>query len=514
MDQQSFREWQGYISNLGAVLQEMQKKPIIALGVAPYPRIIPALFLQNYAIYCVKNSADIDVLRAYARIYCLEERHPKIAKKCQATSYLLKNFVFQSFLKSRKQPVRLMFYQTTKPIIDALDQLGVEWIGNNPDSFSGVLTKGDFRDLTKKLSLPSIPDWRVDRDVFIQLSFKEAWNHWDRPFVVQRADIDVAGEMGTFFVRSEKDWNDMMTVLSPDTRYKQVTISPFIEGYSLSMLGCVTSYGVFTSTLHLQLIDVPESLFGQMPTGVFLGHDWTFREWPRETEAEAEKIVEVLGAHLSKSGYKGIFGIDFLYDKKEKKIFPIECNPRFTGALPMYSLMTIATGAPPMELFHIAEHLGIPVNVQFDKLNRAYKNRIPLAHIALTPKGIHTMPLNLESGIYTYDSKTHAMQFERKGAFPWDFKDTEKECLLIDSLPRLGAPVIQNVPRLCKIIFPRGIATSSFTVKPDIGQIIEGVSAALREEQEISLEQIKRPNEPLNTEDDDYESSEEDRVRY
>lgn len=167
-----------------------------------------------------------------------------------------------------------------------------------------------------------------------------------------------------------------------------------------------------------------------------------------------------------------------------------------------------------MELFHIAEHLGILMNIQFDKINRAYKNRIPLAHIALTPKGIHTMNLNLDSGIYTYDSKTHTMQFERKGAFPWDFKDTERECLLIDSLPRLGAPVIQNVPRLCKIIFPRGIATSSFTVKPDIGQIIEGVSAALREEQEVSLEQIKKPSEPPQ-EDDDYETTEEeDRVRY
>ena len=482
MDKVLFEKWRKYIPDLGEALRRMEEKNIIAVGVAPYPRIIPSVFLDHYLIYSVKDAADIDDLKKYAKILCLEEKNPKLANKVQATGYLLNNYAFQGFLKAQRYPFRLMFYQTTKKIVETLERLQLPWIGNRPESFENVVLKGDFRDLVKKLSLPSIPDWRLSRDEFLGKSFQELWDHWGRTPVVQRADFDVAGEMGTFFLKTEADWQLCHEMLSKDTRYTTVTISPFITGNSLSMLGCITRQGVLSSTLQLQLIDVPESLHGQPATGVFLGHDWGFQDWPESVERTAQDVVETVGRHLATQGFKGIFGIDFIYDTTTKEIFPIECNPRFTGALPIYSLMVIANEVPPMEFFHILTHLNLDIPFDFESVNRGLKKRRPVAHISLTPKGAYQMKFSLPAGIYSYDPVTMDIQFQRPGAFLSDFKK-DNEFMLIDSLPRIGGRIIQNVPRLCKLIFPRTIAHSSFEIDKEVGRLITALSTALRKNQ-------------------------------
>ena len=94
------------------------------------------------------------------------------------------------------------------------------------------------------------------------------------------------------------------------------------------------------------------------------------------------------------------------------------------------------------------------------------------------------MKIPLAAGIYSYDRNARTLRFERPGAFYHDFKNAN-EFMMIDSLPRLGGRVIQNVPRLCKLIFPRGIARSSFEVEPDVGEMITTLSAGLRENQAV-----------------------------
>ncbi|MEK7541956.1 MAG: hypothetical protein AAB533_03855, partial [Patescibacteria group bacterium] len=94
MNRDLFSAWQRYVPDLGNALRQMEEKTIIAVGVAPFPRIMPSLFLDRYAIYCVKDAVDIDVLRRYTTIFCLEEKHPKVAEKVHATGYLLRNYAF------------------------------------------------------------------------------------------------------------------------------------------------------------------------------------------------------------------------------------------------------------------------------------------------------------------------------------------------------------------------------------------------------------------------------------
>ncbi|MEK7541288.1 MAG: hypothetical protein AAB533_00330, partial [Patescibacteria group bacterium] len=173
----------------------------------------------------------------------------------------------------------------------------------------------------------------------------------------------------------------------------------------------------------------------------------------------------------------------------------IECNPRFTGALPVYSLMGAHQRGPTIEFFHVFSHLNIGIDFDFAAVNAAFKQRLPLAHISLTPKGVFKMRLPLAAGIYSYNRSARLLRYERPGAFYHDFKNPE-EFMIIDSLPRPGGRVIQNVPRLCKLIFPRGIARSSFAIESDVGDLITTLSAGLRKDQEV-----RAPSEAESTED-------------
>src|SRR5262249_28758688 len=159
-----------------------------------------------------------------------------------------------------------------------------------------------------------------------------------RDLVVQRSDKEVGGNEGTFFIHSPEDFSRCLSILGSDAEFQEVVITPFIKGQSTSMLGCVMPQGVLSGPLQLQLIDVPESLHGVPADGIFFGNDLGFRAWEEKIEKTAQNVIEKVGNYLAKQGYKGIFGIDFLFDEKRNEIFPIECNPRFTGSLLLYSM--------------------------------------------------------------------------------------------------------------------------------------------------------------------------------
>jgi hypothetical protein len=249
------------------------------------------------------------------------------------------------------------------------------------------------------------------------------------------------------------------------------------------MLGCVTHLGILTSALQLQLVDVPETMPGMSPSGSFNGHDWGFTDWPEDTEKQAQKIIEAVGQHLAQKGYKGIFGLDFMYDKSSQQIIPIECNPRPTGALPVQSLMIIKQGqVPPLDFFHLMSHLNIRENFDFNAINQALKQRSPLAHLSLNPTGVYSMKLNLKAGIYSYNPTQNRLHYRRPGAFPWEIHQPD-EFIIIDSVARPNQTILQTVPRFFKIIFPRSIATSSNTIQPDIGQLVSALGTALRRHQ-------------------------------
>lgn len=478
MNKALFANWQSVVPELSRVLSEMRSKKTIALSINPYVRIIPTAFLEkDYEMYCSKYSKDVDVVRRVTDVYTLEEKHPKAAKKVRSMSYLLGNYGFQGFLKSRRYPFRLMFTQITPPIEEKLKQLKYEYIGNKEEVYSEFLTKGAFRSILKKLGIPYLPDWYVSREDFVNLSFKDVYDKWGSGVVVQRADREVGGQDGTFFVSTEDEFKQTQTFLVQEEETERVLISPKIEGMSISMLGCVTHLGVITGALQSQLIDIPESLAERKPRGVFIGHDWSLGGWGPETELQAEEIVKKVGEYLATKGYKGIFGVDFMYSS-DGKLYPLECNPRPTGALPVYSLMTLHRGeVPPLEFFHMMAQMGIEAMFDPEYISMLLKKTLPVAHLGISPEDARTVPDSILPGVYSFDDEGY--RYERPGLFLADIEG-DNEFLLLDSVPRPERKVPLGTIRIFKLIFNQGIAETSHRVRPEIGALVSRIIGDLK----------------------------------
>ena len=471
-------QWSTLIPSIGKLISEIERVPIISVGITPYTRVIPAFFLKNYSVYVTRRSSDVDIMEQQVRMHVLEDRDPKLAARVHGTGYLLGSYAFQNFLKSRRGPVRLMINTAPEKSIDELRKLGYECLGNLPATTSGVAFKGDFRQLVRDRGLPSVPSKVYSRSDFLSLPFETLWSEHDGAFVVQRADKEVGGNEGTFFVHTKEQFERSVEALGRDESFASVLVTPYIAGPSVSMLGCVMSEGVLSGPLQLQLIDVPESLHGVEGDGMFFGNDLGFAPWGTEIEHQAQDVVESIGAYMRDQGYRGIFGIDFLYDEARGNIYPNECNPRFTGSVTLYSLMLLESGVPPLEFFHLLAHLGIPADFDFDAVNAALKKRIPYSHIAFSPKGIQSMEMPFLTGVYSFDPTGPSLAYKGPGMSLADIKHGN-EFLLIDTVPKMGAAIEQSAVRLFKFIFPRSIARSSYEIDASAGLLLERFSRSL-----------------------------------
>ncbi len=475
-----FAEWKRLIPDIDAVISQMEQTPILSVGITPYTRIIPSFFLKNYSIFTVKRSSDVDVMEQLFPMHVLEDRYPDVAKRVHGTGYLIGNFAFQAFLKSRRITPTLVFNTISEKTIEELEQWKIPWIGNAPETLSSVMLKGPFRELLRKLDLPSLPSKTVSREEFLASPFESLWQEFEGAFVVQRADKEVGGNDGTFFIHTSADFERCTSLLSADTRFESVLVSAFVDGYSTSALGCVMKEGILAGPVQLQLIDVSESLNGGHPAGCFFGNDMGFHPWGEHIEKTAEDVVKGIGEHLKGQGYRGIFGIDFLYDKKRDKIFPNECNPRSPGSTTLYSLMLLELGLPPLEFFHLMAQLDIASSFNFEEVNKTMKTRLPCSHIAFSPKGITSMELPLLAGIYEYDPKIPSLDYKRPGISLADIQN-EREFLIIDTVPSLHDSIEQNVPRLFKFIFKRSIAKSSYEIDAEAAFLVRRFAAILLE---------------------------------
>ena len=468
----NYKDWKYLIPDIEEVIKKMDRTPILSVGITPYTRIIPSFFLKNYSIFSVRRSSDTDIMEPQMPMYVFEDLHPDVAARVHGTGFLVVNNSFQKILKSFSTQPLLMLNTVTEKLLTDMKRLRFPWIANSPATFNDVKYKTGFRKLLKEIGLGELPTFLFSKEEFSIFSFNEIFNKLGGSFVVQRGDKEVGGNVGTFFIHTEKDLVECINVLKNENDFNEIVVSPFVEGYSTSVLGCVLEQGTLTGPLQLQLIDVPESLNGVKGNGTFLGNDLGFKDWSLDIEKKAQKIVEEIGRHLFKEGYRGIFGIDFMYDKKRDDIFAIECNPRSPGSALLYSLSLLEKKIPPLEFFHLFSHLYIKSSFDFNLVNDALKIRAPYSHISFSPKDIPQMELSLLAGVYSYDETNSNLSYIGPGLSLADLK-TKNDFLVIDTVPVPHKPIEQNVPRLFKLIFPYSIAKGTNEIEPRAAFLVD-----------------------------------------
>jgi hypothetical protein len=302
-------------------------------------------------------------------------------------------------------------------------------------------------------------------------------------FVVQLSEVRQGGGRGTFFIRSHEDCQNLRQSLGQgtwrETTIQTLFIRPFIEGTPASLALCITQQGILMSGLQRQLIDLPYCK-GLEENGVFCGHSWGGREWSESARQEAMQQGQVIGEYLADLGYRGILGIDFVIGEDDHRVYPLEINPRLTGAFPVLSQIHLKNGLIPLEAFHILEFLDIPYDIDVEELNAQYGHTMPGSHLLLfhpEKKGA-AISGDLDAGIYEHDPQSGGMTLVER-ACGFEKIKNERQFMVVDGPPGADPGATGPLFRWCRMLFSHPIADADGTLSREtmlcIKRVLDGI---------------------------------------
>jgi hypothetical protein len=437
------------------------KGNLVGVGMTAYSRIIPAEFLPSYQIIALRMTQDLAAIRKKTRVFCLEEEMGARAEEGFNSARLLSHPLTKTLLRKIPDPKYLLLYQSY-PELEALAKKEGWVLLANPASLRMQLDeRGFFRRMADALGL----DRLTAQEYPVREIHDRNYQYWSgkvgSEFVVHLPEIRQGGGKGTFFVHTFRDYRGLRAKLKGRVwrghRITRVSIEKFVEGIAVSLALCLTRHGMLFSGLQRQLIDLPHCK-GISENGVFCGHSWGDSPWSDSIKDEAKRQAKQIGSYLGRLGYKGILGIDFLVTKDGKHIYPLECNPRLTGAFPMLSQLHLQNEAIPMDVFHILEFLGTPYHMDPLFLNDRYARTVRGSHIILfrLQNEILTGGRPLLAGLYEFSPEEEAFSFKKEAIDYRDFRNNQQFILTegpLDSVCKNRA-FMDPLERMGRVLFP------------------------------------------------------------
>jgi hypothetical protein len=450
------------------------------VGLTAFSRISPTYFLDTYPIVSLRKTADLPVLRSRSQVFCLEESlEGPVQEPGFHSGNLLKHPATRACLAKLPPPRSLLVYQSY-PELESLAELEGWRLLANPAALRARLAgRRFFREMVQSLEIEGVPGAiHPLRDV-LEADYGDWCARVGPRFVMQLAEITQGGGRGTFFIRSPADYERVKGLIKEGNwrgaKLKGVLISRFVDGVPASVALCITSHGVLRSRLQRQLIDLPycDEMVEQ---GIFCGHAWgqeSWSDWVVETVARQARSI---GEFLGRLSYRGILGIDFVVSLAEHRVYPLEINPRLTGAFPMLSMLHAGRHLIPFEAFHILEFMDVDYTADVNALNEAYSRPIQGSHLLvfLKREGKAPGPASIEAGLYEMDAE--GVRFTHKGQ-AMDFSDLERDdqFILLDGPPQtMGKPFGSTDPlyRLCRLLFPGSVLDQDGSLSKKAGQAV------------------------------------------
>lgn len=409
-------------------------RPIIGIGVTAFNRVGLEKMLPNFHIVCLYDNKENGFIKKFVDIFVVKDK--KDIKIRKNTLTILKDEKTIKHISSFNKPF-LLFYNPDNKIAEVCFKHGWKIIGNFKKAIKEIGNKVFFRKLLKKLNIPLMPG---EITKLSKLDYKKLKQKYGK-VVIQLPDS--SGGRGTFFIKTQKDFDDLKKF-----KEQEVIVTKFIEGHSPSIIGCVTKYGVLCTNLQYQILDVQGCINLKSGNGLFCGHDWVSSKFPEDIEKQAYGYVEKIGNYLKKIGYKGIFGLDLLWDKKENKLYVIECNARLLGSFPPLIMIQLMNKEVPLILFHILEFLNVPYKMDFKKINKEIKKQKIGSQIILYNKigsnGINKS--SLKAGIYIFENDE--LIFKKPGH---SLQELNKDEFLITEVPFKNT-IFKPNERVCRIL--------------------------------------------------------------
>jgi len=435
---------------------------VFGVGVTAFMRFFAGLFLDNYKIITFKDSKDNKVLQKYAdEIFILKQKKPSLKLDFTNTNNILRNKTVQNYIKAHKGRKYLFLYKADKNIAKAIKGLGVKIIANSGRLNKMFENKVNFRKQLAIVGLTPIKGETMKFSRFLNKDFQFFYAKYGPRFVLQLPDFRLGGGKGTLFIESEKKFNQFKKEAQSGV-YKNkeltcVNITQFIEGKSCSVACCATKYGALVSKIQQQILDIPQIIAAKKGNGLFCGHVFG-NEFKPQIVRQAQIIAQKLGDYMYKKGYKGIFGIDLIINEKENKVYPVECNARYTGAFPMLSMLHLKYKIIPLDFFHFLEFLHIPYKINVARLNKMYQKKIQGSHIIISNIRNHPIKVKNELEVGTYGFSRNKIRYLSDNIFYEGLK-SNSDFILVDGVPKKGAEIKKwsSLARICHVLFKSDI---------------------------------------------------------
>ncbi|MEA3273298.1 MAG: ATP-grasp domain-containing protein [Patescibacteria group bacterium] len=452
-------------------IKEVFKKfenPIIGASVQAFGRIGLEKIFPNFNIACLNYSNELEKMRKdNINVFCLEESLGKKSTDKRNPTTVIKNKLFQTFLRensSKKAPI-FVLYKSSQAIEHLAKKFNWIIAANKYKSYKKFEDKALFKNLLRKLNIKEIPG---EINILEDLHYKKLALRYPEGFVIQ--EPMAGGGRGTFFIHTEKEFNNCLDELKTDFELKassKLVITQFIKGYAPSVTACVTQYGILQLPPQLQLIDLAELHSDIKGNGVFCGHDWSAaKEIEERASREMNLITKKIGEFLKGEGFRGIYGIDFLVSDIDGSVFPVELNPRLLGTFPVSTLIQLKNKELPLIAFHVLEFAKEEYKIDINQLNQSFSKNKEGAHFFITTPYIpYKVNGTLKAGVYKI--KEGRLKFLRPGYELTDLKN-KQEFLLVDGVPhqpRIEESGLKRILRVvtdCQISQNKGRSLNSF----------------------------------------------------
>ena len=174
---------------------------------------------------------------------------------------------------------------------------------------------------------------------------------------------------GTILVQSEKD----LDALKEKFPHREARVSDFIKGPMFTANIVVTNTVILFGNISYQITGVLPFTDNPFST---IGNDWSI---PHTILSDAhiagfEAMAQKIGAKMQKEGWKGLFGVDVIYDEERDALCLIEINARQPASATLESEFQSALrshGVQGVTTFdaHLQALIGLPVTISLIPIN-------------------------------------------------------------------------------------------------------------------------------------------------
>jgi hypothetical protein len=443
--------------------------PVVGIGVSAFQRSGLGFILPNYEILSLLETSDLAAIREQVSVTSVQKDLDGAWPEKLNTSSILKMASVRKYLEA-KGKVNLFVYKAATPLDPIVEELGVKLLSSPGWIRKPLEDKKMFRIEAQSAGIRIPKGENLPLEDLTEGKWDELRQNYGAKLVFQLTDYSTGGGQGTFFVESKEDFKKFVDFTKSQERKKElhfVNVCEFVSGRSASITGCTTKYGVVTGVLQTQIIDQPELVGFTGRSGVWLGHDWNLR-FADKAQLNAEALCKKWGEHIYQKGYKGIYGLDVVVTDDDE-IIAIECNSRYTGAFPVYTMVELAQHEMPLDVWHLAEWLGLDYEMDIEAVQRVSRQPKQGAHIILhnTNDGAMRVTKTVKAGVY------QGSKYIRAGFSLLDIQN-ENEWVLCDRVPNEGQ-LVKPGERMGKMVFKRRIIGDDGNLLPEIREIVKAI---------------------------------------